>query len=689
MRLEKIVLQGFKSFNGESVVSFPSPVTAIVGPNGSGKSNIVEAFRFALGEQSTKFLRGKIGKDLIFSGDTRAKKASVTIHFNNSDGFFPLPFKKITIGRSVFSTGINEYTINGSIVRLKDVQELLSAMCITSKGHSIISQGEADKVLNATPKELKNIIEEGLGLSIFRLKKRETLVRLEKTRENLKEVSIAKREIHPRFLFLEKQMKTIEESKKMRHSLNTLYKEYMENEKKFLTILQEEYIHDKKERETIEKENDTPVLEKENDHPHLKEIQVCERDMGNIRKALRKNTHLQGVLEGKMSLNNTKEYSIKRNDVKSIYEMSKNEYERVEKETNIGIILSSFQKTVTAFGSILKKETQEIDMSHLEKEKKALQEEYTRLSQQEHEIEKKIHSLHSVLNEIVAKEKQKMNAFYERKQKINTLEMSLSQKKERYDSHQEDFQREMQEARVLLGSTLDIQEKKEAVWSKEVRNTKRRELERLKIRIEETSIGGQGEISQEYETTKKRIEHLEKETQDVEKSIETLEEGIHSLDSEIEKRFKEGVGTINTLFNSFFRELFTTGNASLKVVPVEKEEKGIEIATFLPHKKVNDLNQLSGGERSLISIAFLFALSQASPPPFLILDETDAALDEANSRRYGSMISLLAKKSQLILITHNRETMGRADIIYGVTMNKTGESKLLSINFEQAEKTVT
>jgi chromosome segregation protein len=95
---------------------------------------------------------------------------------------------------------------------------------------------------------------------------------------------------------------------------------------------------------------------------------------------------------------------------------------------------------------------------------------------------------------------------------------------------------------------------------------------------------------------------------------------------------------------------------------------------------------LSGGERALTSIALLFAMSAINPPPFIILDETDAALDEANSKKYGDMIEDLAKQSQLILITHNRETMSRAGVLYGVTMGLTGASQLLSIKFDDAIK---
>src|SRR5205085_3675581 len=107
-----------------------------------------------------------------------------------------------------------------------------------------------------------------------------------------------------------------------------------------------------------------------------------------------------------------------------------------------------------------------------------------------------------------------------------------------------------------------------------------------------------------------------------------------------------------------------------------ESEEGIDITVNLPHKKIRGLEVLSGGERALTSIALLFAISQVNPPPFIVLDETDAALDEANSRKYGDMIDTLSKFSQLILITHNRETMSRAGVLYGVTMGSEGFSKL-------------
>ena len=116
----------------------------------------------------------------------------------------------------------------------------------------------------------------------------------------------------------------------------------------------------------------------------------------------------------------------------------------------------------------------------------------------------------------------------------------------------------------------------------------------------------------------------------------------------------------------------------------EEIESGILINVSLPKKKVKELHALSGGERSLTSIALLFAMSRVNPPPFLVLDETDAALDESNSRKYGDMVEKLSKFSQLILVTHNRETMSHAGTLYGVTIGSDGASHILSVKFEEA-----
>ena len=215
--------------------------------------------------------------------------------------------------------------------------------------------------------------------------------------------------------------------------------------------------------------------------------------------------------------------------------------------------------------------------------------------------------------------------------------------------------------------------------------------------------GSSPEVLKEYQETRERDTFLSRELGDLEGSAKKLRMLIEELTATLQDRFGEGITKINTEFDSFFQLMFGVGGASLKLTreqvrarfvgeedeeqerdDKEETEQGIEISVTLPHKRIKGLHMLSGGERALTSIALIFAMSQVNPPPFLILDETDAALDEANSRRYGDMIENLSKKSQLILITHNRETMSRAGVLYGITMGSEGISRLLSVKFEEA-----
>ena len=209
MYLKSIELSGFKSFAKKNSFEFDSSVSAIVGPNGSGKSNVAEAFRFVLGEQSIKSMRGKRGEDLIWNGSTnepRSNKASVKVVFDNSKKIFSIDFPEVIIERRVYRDGLNEYLINGSLVRLKDVLELLAGAHIGASGHHIISQGEADKILSANQKDRKSMVEDALGLKLYQYKHQESGRKLKKTFENIVQVEALRKEIAPHLKFLSKQV---------------------------------------------------------------------------------------------------------------------------------------------------------------------------------------------------------------------------------------------------------------------------------------------------------------------------------------------------------------------------------------------------------------------------------------------------------------------------------------------------
>src|SRR3989338_2112186 len=247
MRLKTLKLNGFKSFAQKTVLEFENPIVSIVGPNGSGKSNVVESIRFVLGEQSMKSMRGKGGSDLVFKGSKnlpKGSKAAVTIFFDNADKVFKLTneggeninldYDVISISREVFSDGLNKYILNGTEVRLKDIHNLLASVNIGSSGHHIISQGEADRILNASARDRKEMVEDALGLKIYQYKIKESERKLEKTGENMKEVVMLRRENAPHLNFLKKQVEKFEKVKEMQTELGILYQEYLKRESVYL-----------------------------------------------------------------------------------------------------------------------------------------------------------------------------------------------------------------------------------------------------------------------------------------------------------------------------------------------------------------------------------------------------------------------------------------------------------------------
>ena len=235
--LKRLEIVGFKSFAKKTVLDFVNTTTAIVGPNGSGKSNVAEAFRFALGEQSMKSMRGKRAEDLIWGGShlaPRANRAAVVIVFDNSRRQFKIDFDVVAIERAVFRDGTSEYSINGSRVRLRDIEELLAGANVGETGHHIISQGEADRILLASPRDRRAMLEDALGLKAYEFKKQEALKKLEKTDDNIAQVNSLRMELMPHLRFLEKQVERLERADSLRAELIKLAQAYFAIEDAYL-----------------------------------------------------------------------------------------------------------------------------------------------------------------------------------------------------------------------------------------------------------------------------------------------------------------------------------------------------------------------------------------------------------------------------------------------------------------------
>ncbi len=758
MYLKRIEIYGFKSFGRKADLEFTQPISSIVGPNGSGKSNVAEAFRFVLGEQSIKSLRGKRAEDLIFNGGKeapRANRAAVKVIFDNSKRLLKIDFDEVSLERVVHRDSSSEYFINGSLVRLKDIIELLASAHIGASGHHIISQGEGDRILNANPRDRREMIEDALGLKIYQYKKNESEKKLEKTLENIGSVESLRREIAPHIRFLKKQVEKIEKTIEMRNELTKLYLEYFRREDIYLLITKdlltkekaepinkmlalEQEMHqakrvlessqtkDARSDEIIQIENELKQSRSQKDSA-MHDLGRLDGEIASMERLLQKQRDLASrVIDQKVSLSEVE--GLTREAVSIIDEAISN-----ENVAELRLALEKIKQNFVSYLTAKKGENPTQDFSETEGEieklkskKVILLETIESLRQNEKSWQERYETVRLSIEREKDSNRDAEKAVFRIVAEQNELRGQLAMIKNREDklvSDEASFQNELKEASVLAGvaalhfkthslvpeSGLALTDDDIYAEPRHMQEERRRTLERIKIRLEDSGIGGSAdEVMKEYKETTERDDFLGRELEDLSKTMISLKQLILELNSKIDEEFRNGVTKINNQFQNFFALMFGGGTAMLSLVRevkrkkkdtdlpgeeglenesdegTQEEREGLDIEVNLPRKKIKGLMMLSGGERALTSIALLFAMSQVNPPPFIILDETDAPLDEANSRRYGDMIENLSKFSQLILITHNRETMSRAGIIYGVTMGADGVSKVLSIEFGEA-----
>jgi chromosome segregation protein len=196
------------------------------------------------------------------------------------------------------------------------------------------------------------------------------------------------------------------------------------------------------------------------------------------------------------------------------------------------------------------------------------------------------------------------------------------------------------------------------------------------------------EAQQEYLDVKERYTSMTEQVQDLEKASEDLHQVIEELDALMEREFLKTFKAVKQEFSVYFTQLFNGGEAKLVFSDEENPvEGGVDIEARLPGRRQQGLALLSGGERSLTAVALIFALLKVSPTPFCILDEVDAMLDESNVGRFIDLLRELAKKTQFVIITHNRNTVQAADVIYGVSMGRESVSQMISLKLEEVDET--
>lgn len=271
----------------------------------------------------------------------------------------------------------------------------------------------------------------------------------------------------------------------------------------------------------------------------------------------------------------------------------------------------------------------------------------------------------------------------EAKKQVNSSESKLRQIELEMTRQNSDYEHALEQ----LGSeyNLDVA----AARNEELLEMDTKALQRLESRLN-VKIADLGPINpaaiEEYQAVKERSEFLAKQYSDLCQAKENLEAVISEINSGMTKKFKEAFNQINVYFADCYVKLFGGGTALLKLSnPEDILNSGIDIEVQPPGKRLQSLYLMSGGERALTVIALLFALLSYQPSPFCILDEIDAALDDANIMRFSNFLREYAANTQFIIITHRKGTMECADIMYGVTMEESGVSKLLSVKISEKE----
>jgi chromosome segregation protein len=222
MHLKRLELHGYKSFANRTEFVFSDGVTAIVGPNGSGKSNIADAIQWVLGEQSFSNLRAKKTEDMIFAGSAsrvRMGMAEVSMTLDNSAQWLPIEFSEITVTRRAYRSGENDYLLNGTKMRLRDINELLSKGGLGRGSYTVIGQGLIDSAISLRPEERRTLLEDAAGITIYQSKKADALGKLKATHENLTRVVDILHELGPRVKRLHDQANRAGQFEDVRHNL--------------------------------------------------------------------------------------------------------------------------------------------------------------------------------------------------------------------------------------------------------------------------------------------------------------------------------------------------------------------------------------------------------------------------------------------------------------------------------------
>lgn len=799
VRLDRITMQGFKSFAGKVTIPFPEGFNAVCGPNGSGKSNIVDALTFVLGTTSARSIRAQKLQNLIFNGGADRKPAEfceVTLYLNNSDNRIPVNESEVKITRRVTRSGISVYKLNGRTVTRNKIQDLLANAGLSADGYNIIMQGDVTKIIEMNPLERREIIDEVSGIKEFDEKREKAARELERVELRVRESMIvaAEKQKYVQRLKAEKDNaeKYLELSEKLRtFRASLLHKKLTEAEEKGRVIEKEieekSRTFDEKSRTFEEAEKSLEALEKrmkkideeimqktksidvlrkadavqaeilrkkdrldfnEMELSRLREFESPERNLAVKEIIGLKLPGVHGTVESLVSF--PAEYStavevamgrhskdivvrdhetaagcIKHLKAKKIgrarflpldrmKKRERKEYKGKERIIGYAIDLVKFDRkfsmaveyilgstlvvdgidtakkirgfrVVTMDGDLVEPSGAMIGGFYRKKRRESYAGRMMQLQQENQALETEIGALQKELGKYSVKDTGETASLREGKQ---NLEMEI-------ESARKSWKGIFEEKMVLQGSISRLKIEKAKIDAtheslkleeeefREVKDFEEGSVDMLQERVRHfvSEINRLGPVNMkaieefktinvEFEEMKKNLDRLLEEKNAIVKIVEDVQKKRYDKFMET---FSEIAGNFSTIYYDM-----AGGAGRLRLEEENNIDSGLVIEANPSGKKIVNLDSMSGGEKTLTSLAFLFAIMQHYSTPFYVLDEVDAALDKANTKKIADLIKKYSKSVQFIVISHNDLTIAEADKVFGVSMDH-GISKVFGI----------
>ena len=700
MNITKLEIFGFKSFAKKETVIFNSGITGIVGPNGCGKTNIVDAIRWVLGEQKTSRLRSSKMEDVIFNGASNVKPlglCEVFLTIENNRGLLPIEFSEVEIGRRLYRSGESEYFINRNACRLKDISNLFIDTGLTSNAYSVIELNMIEQILSDKDDSRRNMFEEAAGVNKYKSQRRSALKKFDLNMRDLERIDDIIVEIDFQVRALDLQLKRFKRHEKLSLDLKGLEIELASARIKELDVIIEPLEVLLKEKNKLLSKNTTKKKVNSVEFDNSRENYLKEKDSlsklkskvdlltENLLKEIQEKNiqSSQGVgiledeLQKKISELNKfdKDYIsiVSKSDVmKSLSTKSKENFknknytviETDKKYENLKASIEDYKNKIDSY-----KKEKEFDFTKMDKSIKNIQDKINKnnidLEKKENDVNKAFVKMESIRAKLDSENFSKDDLFYE----IKNAEMKIAESKLKKSQIKQNLIEKFGNKVKIVN--IDDYNISDMIFR----------VEKIKRSIE--NIGPiNWSVKDEFEEKNNRLTTLKEQRSDLIEAETNLKEAIKKIDKVARKQFIETFDSVKTNFEKMFTVFFGGGSGSLKLSDENDPlNSDINILAQPPGKRNSSLKMLSAGEKSLTAIALLFSIYQYKPSPFCILDEIDAPLDDINIKKFTDVISEYSKSTQFIMVTHNKLTMESADCIYGVTAEKKGISKLMSIDF--------